>query len=451
MPTPHEAVGAIEPGDGRDILVRRIIYPIVGSENPTDLVAIDPDSGLRPWGLAYNGFLFWYDATDTTTAHDGITCIVTFDALRYKRTVGEPPVSVRSKAYSNPSAPSPAPAVGEWFIVGPAPTGAWAGHADDLAMLNGAGTWVFVTPEVGDHVYVRFEESTYHFNDAGDWIAGTGVIAVPVGSVLPSQLKGGGQHVIWNVENQTTNTPPGSPSEGVQYIIGSSPTGAWAGSAAKIAHYENGAWAIYTPIEGYLAWDKSLNVYYQYTGSAWVTSTGQMVMQRTSFVGTGGTFTKNARCVFVDVHVMGGSGGVRAAGGAGNGGTSSFGAHVSATGSDNAGNPGTGSGGDFNAVGGSVFNIAFVADNATVSTNYNIVVPGTTWSAYMKVEGAVPVQASGSTTITSAGPGFARKRILAGALGGTETVTVGAGGGAGGAGGSAGNAGFIVVEEWILT
>ena len=33
------------------------------------------------------------------------------------------------------------------------------------------------------------------------------------------------------VENMTTNAPPGSPADGVCYIVGGAPTGAWAGHA----------------------------------------------------------------------------------------------------------------------------------------------------------------------------------------------------------------------------
>ncbi len=39
------------------------------------------------------------------------------------------------------------------------------------------------------------------------------------------------------VENMTTNTPPGSPADGVMYIVGASPTGAWVGHSKAIARY----------------------------------------------------------------------------------------------------------------------------------------------------------------------------------------------------------------------
>jgi hypothetical protein len=38
------------------------------------------------------------------------------------------------------------------------------------------------------------------------------------------------------------NTPPASPANGARYIVGTSPTGAWAGQANKLAMRLDGAW-----------------------------------------------------------------------------------------------------------------------------------------------------------------------------------------------------------------
>lgn len=63
--------------------------------------------------------------------------------------------------------------------------------------------------------------------------------------------------------------PPGSPAEGARYIVGPSPTGAWAGQAGRIAAYQDGAWAFYPPNEGWLAWVADEDTIYAWTGSAW--------------------------------------------------------------------------------------------------------------------------------------------------------------------------------------
>lgn len=47
------------------------------------------------------------------------------------------------------------------------------------------------------------------------------------------------------VVSVNSNTPPGSPVEGSRYVVGPSPTGAWAGQANKLARFLNSAWAFY--------------------------------------------------------------------------------------------------------------------------------------------------------------------------------------------------------------
>lgn len=74
-----------------------------------------------------------------------------------------------------------------------------------------------------------------------------------------------------SVITSTTNAPPGSPAEGDSYIIGPSPTGAWAGHAGKVASYYSG-WRIKTPKEGWVAWVRDLDCLYIHTGSAWASA-----------------------------------------------------------------------------------------------------------------------------------------------------------------------------------
>lgn len=78
------------------------------------------------------------------------------------------------------------------------------------------------------------------------------------------------------------NTPPGSPAQGDTYILGASPTGAWAGRANCLAGYFGTAWVFVpgndssgTPItmgarhEGLRVWSKADNAFYVWSGSAW--------------------------------------------------------------------------------------------------------------------------------------------------------------------------------------
>jgi hypothetical protein len=49
------------------------------------------------------------------------------------------------------------------------------------------------------------------------------------------------------------NDPPGSPSEGDRYLVGSSPTGSWTGHAEEVAYY-SGGWQFLDPMPGWRAY-----------------------------------------------------------------------------------------------------------------------------------------------------------------------------------------------------
>jgi hypothetical protein len=87
-----------------------------------------------------------------------------------------------------------------------------------------------------------------------------------------------------NVKNLTLSTPPGSPTNGDTYIVGSSPTGLWAGQANAVAYWAvdaqdgpsitpniaTGAWEFYTPLAGWSVWDTNTNAIWRFNGTAWV-------------------------------------------------------------------------------------------------------------------------------------------------------------------------------------
>jgi len=72
------------------------------------------------------------------------------------------------------------------------------------------------------------------------------------------------------VIDKDLTSPPGSPTVGDRYIVGSSATGDWAGEDGNIAAYQNSAWEFYTPQEGWFAYAKDEAIVYKYDGSNWV-------------------------------------------------------------------------------------------------------------------------------------------------------------------------------------
>ena len=70
-----------------------------------------------------------------------------------------------------------------------------------------------------------------------------------------------------------SNAPPGSPVEGQCFIVGTAPTGAWAGQARAIAGYAAGGWRFVAAVAGMRALDKASGQTATFDGTAWVVGT----------------------------------------------------------------------------------------------------------------------------------------------------------------------------------
>jgi hypothetical protein len=76
-------------------------------------------------------------------------------------------ILVQAKAESAAlSAPPASPAEGMCWVVGPSPSGDWAGKAGMLACWTGGG-WRFVAPRAGMCVWVEDEEMDYRHDGSG--------------------------------------------------------------------------------------------------------------------------------------------------------------------------------------------------------------------------------------------------------------------------------------------
>lgn len=75
-----------------------------------------------------------------------------------------------------------------------------------------------------------------------------------------------------SIKGNGTNTPPGSPAVGDQYIVGGSPTGAWAGHGGELATWIFGAWrfASVPKLKASVIWDEAASIPYEHDGSAQV-------------------------------------------------------------------------------------------------------------------------------------------------------------------------------------
>lgn len=302
MSFPHEVIAAFPTGGQpnpeliRAMCTRRFAYSLAADEMAGDFVAKDPVSGIPPLNMIQGGTLFAYDESDSTTAPSDV-CLVTNDACRYKSGSVELPNSVLT--YSTTVQPADVDVSdGDTFLLPIGATGAdWAGKAGQIAIRKGA-RWYFAISPIGRGLYVEDEDARYYRNASGVWTAGSGSVTLAANAVKITNVLGAKASFVVKVENQTTNTPPASPVVPVAYVIGPSPTGAWASHAGKLAYcLVDGAYTIITPDEGDEVWDKAQNNKYVFNGTAWV-STGGTIIKRTPYRYATDVFTSSATIPF---------------------------------------------------------------------------------------------------------------------------------------------------------
>jgi hypothetical protein len=73
-----------------------------------------------------------------------------------------------------------------------------------------------------------------------------------------------------SVLDRDLTAPPGGPAEGDRYIVAAGATGAWASQDDRVAAYQDGAWMVYAPREGWIAWVADEDKLYAWDGAAWV-------------------------------------------------------------------------------------------------------------------------------------------------------------------------------------
>lgn len=291
-----------------EALVKRTALVLGPTESLGDVTQASGEVALAVLHGA-NGQVYFYNASDTTSPDDGVTVLVDGSGHRYQLQ-DNATLNLSSVAYAS-NTPEASPAVGDIYRCGTAPTGAWAAHANDLAAYTKRG-WVFVTPNVGMTVLNEQTGQNEQFDAGGAWGAFNAshsdasiqlrALEWPMGLAVESVL----------------NTPPGSPTEGLAYIVGGSPTGAFVGHSTDIAIYVDGAWTFMDAYDGARVYDRDAAYMRYFDAGAWG---GQAVSNVQTFTSSG-TWVKPAigTMAFVQVWGGGGSGGREAEGGGGGGG-----------------------------------------------------------------------------------------------------------------------------------
>lgn len=151
----------------------------------------------------------------------------------------------RVSSFTPLNTPPTTPSDGEVHLVGSTPTGAWAGQGNKLARwFDLESRWRFYSLEYGDAVTAE-DDGELRVYDGSTFSTppnvGGGGPAFDPDTLIPREV----------VTLTPQNSPPGSPAENDAYIVGSSPTGAFAGQAGKLAKYVNAAWTFFTPPVGH--------------------------------------------------------------------------------------------------------------------------------------------------------------------------------------------------------
>ena len=214
---------------------------------------------------------------------------------------------VQAGVISQTNTPPVSPADGDAYLVGASPTGDWAGHAQELAVLIGGG-WTFLAPAPGWLVYNTSDGEHYRCESdsplswaifqsgsgGGGALSDLSDVNVPAspepddGDVLTwdadnnewvaAAPSGGGssylsERRVFLVQGERAS-PPAGPAEGDTWLIqlgGSSPSGAWSGwTRGNLAYYNGSSWEQVSVVLGDV-------ILYEGTSTVWaVTNTSSI-------------------------------------------------------------------------------------------------------------------------------------------------------------------------------
>lgn len=114
------------------------------------------------------------------------------------------------------------------------------------------------------------------------------------------------------VQTVGDNSPPGSPTNGHRYVIGTSPSGAWSGKAKYLTVYRGG-WQFYAPYEGARVTNLGDSKIYTYSASAWVEYTipASAAAEDVSYDNTASGLTATDVQAAIDEVAASGGGGIK--------------------------------------------------------------------------------------------------------------------------------------------
>lgn len=75
--------------------------------------------------------------------------------------------------------------------------------------------------------------------------------------------------VMLAVLDRDLAAPPGAPAEGDRYLVAPGASGAWDGTAGRVAIWQDGAWAFHEPVTGWRLWVADEGILLVFDGASW--------------------------------------------------------------------------------------------------------------------------------------------------------------------------------------
>lgn len=300
------------------VLIERTPYVLKRTEVLSDLTQTG-GMVVRVVHSELTGYAYYLNEADTTSADDGVNVLVDFDGRRY---IVANAVDLNvSSVIAVQATPPGSPSDGDAYIVAASPTGAWVGHAEDIAIYTPRG-WLFARALIGLTVLNEADDLNWQYDASGTW--GVLNIAPPDDSVHPVQLV---FPLGTSVEAQ--QNAPGTLTVGIAYLVGTAGSGAWAGHNNALAFTRDGStWEFIPAYEGASVYNKATDQQLIYNGTAWA---GAQTSNMQEFSTPGShTWNKPASGNMALVQIWGGGGSGGRPSGTGGGGGGGGGAYVEA-------------------------------------------------------------------------------------------------------------------------
>ena len=97
--------------------------------------------------------------------------------------------------------------------------------------------------------------------------------------------------VMLAVKDRDLSAPPASPAEGERYIVKAPGSGAFSGKDGQIAHFADGGWIFYPPVNGWTCFVQDESALLAFDGEDWVaaldTLGGVSELQELALLGLG--------------------------------------------------------------------------------------------------------------------------------------------------------------------